>query len=275
MDQRHERLTFELRVHGRAGMQRWLRPPASQVGGITAQARVPATATPKASAPVLPVTALTSFNRSPPPSGPTAPVGIGSVSDLTTAERHERLAQLSDEVRACTKCKLCEYRTNAVPGEGAIDPPILFIGEGPGEDEDASGRPFVGRAGQLLDKMIGAIRFRRDELFIANLVKCRPPQNRNPEPDEASACLPYLVRQIELLRPRLICTLGLPATRALLPDVRSISAVRGRLQQWNGLPLIPTFHPAYLLRTPEAKHDAWNDLKLVARTVGRPVDGAS
>lgn len=121
--------------------------------------------------------------------------------------------------------------------------------------------------------MIAAIRFRRDEVYIANLVKCRPPGNRTPEPDEAAACLPYLERQIALLRPRLLCTLGLPSTRALLPEVRAISAVRGRLHSWRGLPLIPTFHPAYLLRNPDAKHDAWSDLKLVARTVGRPVDG--
>lgn len=196
-----------------------------------------------------------------------------SESDLSLADRERRLAELSGEISTCRKCKLCETRTHAVPGEGALDPPILFIGEGPGADEDATGRPFVGKAGQLLDKMIAAIRFRRDEVYIANLVKCRPPGNRTPEPDEAAACLPYLERQIALLRPRLLCTLGLPATRALLPEVRAISAVRGRLHAWRGLPLIPTFHPAYLLRTPEAKHDAWSDLKLVARTVGRPVDG--
>lgn len=168
---------------------------------------------------------------------------------------------------------MCDYRTKTVPGEGALDPPILFVGEGPGADEDASGRPFVGRAGQLLDKMVAAIRFRRDEVFIANIIKCRPPANRTPEPDEVRACSSFLLRQIELLRPQLICTLGLPATRAFLPETGSISAVRGRERSWRGIPLVPTFHPAYLLRSPEAKHDAWADLKLIARRVGRPVDG--
>ncbi|MSR45919.1 MAG: uracil-DNA glycosylase [Planctomycetes bacterium] len=179
------------------------------------------------------------------------------------------------EISTCSKCKLCDYRTKTVPGEGALDPPVLLIGEGPGADEDVSGRPFVGRAGQLLDRMIAAIRLRRDEVFIANIIKCRPPENRPPEPDEVSACAPFLERQIAVLKPRLICTLGLPATRALLPETKTISSVRGKEHEWRGIPLVPTFDPAYLLRNPDAKHDAWADLKLVARLVGRPVDGPS
>jgi DNA polymerase len=185
------------------------------------------------------------------------------------------LDSLGIEISTCSRCKLCDFRTKTVPGEGALDPPILFVGEGPGADEDASGRPFVGRAGALLDRMIAAIRFRRDEVFIANIIKCRPPANRTPEQDEVRACAPFLERQIELLRPRLICTLGLPATRAFLPETHSISAVRGRQRTWRGIPLVPTFHPAYLLRSPDAKPDAWSDLKLVARLVGRPVDGGA
>jgi DNA polymerase len=248
------RLRFELQVHRRAGVRRWLRPRP-----------VPAVA--KTRAPVPAIAAQ------PPLLGTIAP--LGSAPPRPRDERARELAQVALEIATCTKCKLCEQRNKTVPGEGAIDPPILFIGEGPGADEDASGRPFVGRAGQLLDKMITAIKFQRGEVFIANIVKCRPPENRQPEPDEVAACMPYLERQIAALQPKLICTLGLPATRTLIPEVRAISAVRGRQLLWRGLPLVPTFHPAYLLRSPEAKHEAWSDLKLVARLVGRPVDGAA
>lgn len=265
------RQRFELEVHRRAGVRRWSPPHA---------AAAPAHAAPPASARASGVEV-----RPKPAASTTAAASIKTaessvaVDRLALApERDDRKAILSTievEISTCRRCKLCDYRTKTVAGEGALDPPILFVGEGPGADEDASGRPFVGRAGQLLDKMIAAIKFRRDEVFIANIIKCRPPDNRTPEPDEVAACFPYLERQIELLRPRLICTLGLPATRALLPETRAISAVRGREQEWRGLPVIPTFHPAYLLRSPEAKHAAWADLKLIARRLGRPVDGAA
>jgi DNA polymerase len=194
-----------------------------------------------------------------------------ATSSAPAGDRQAELERIATEVASCTRCKLCEQRNQAVPGEGALDPPILFIGEGPGADEDASGRPFVGRAGQLLDKMIAAIKLERRQVFIANIVKCRPPENRQPEPDEVRACAPFLDRQIAALRPRLICTLGLPATRALLPDVRSISAVRGREFVFGGVPLIPTFHPAYLLRNPAAKPQAWEDLQRIAQRIGMPV----
>ncbi|MBL8841601.1 MAG: uracil-DNA glycosylase [Planctomycetes bacterium] len=297
MEQPRERFQFELRVHRRAGVRRWRRPvaPPTPAVGSAPPARPRIEAPPSArvespaTRPVPPIPGAARLGSESAPShapaaaapplrisvapSPEPPRPKGSETDLSFVDRERLLTELSSEISTCQKCKLCETRTHAVPGEGALDPPILFIGEGPGADEDASGRPFVGKAGQLLDKMIAAIRFRRDEVYIANLVKCRPPGNRTPEPDEAAACLPYLERQIALLRPRLLCTLGLPSTRALLPEVRAISAVRGRLHSWRGLPLIPTFHPAYLLRNPDAKHDAWSDLKLVARTVGRPVDG--
>jgi DNA polymerase len=234
------RLLHELEVHRRAGLKRL--PP-----------RAPAPA------PARQATLLS----------PIAPIA----ATATVAERQAELAQLAQEIGACTRCKLCEQRHHAVPGEGALDPPILFIGEGPGADEDASGRPFVGRAGQLLDKMIAAIKLARSQVYIANIVKCRPPENRTPEPDEVRACAPFLERQLAVLRPRLVCTLGLPATRALLPEVRSISAVRGREFRLGSTPLVPTFHPAYLLRNPAAKPQAWDDLKLIARLIGMPVEG--
>jgi DNA polymerase len=233
----HERLRFELAVHRRAGLRRM--PPRA-----TSSAQSAPTATAVAAVAAAPAAA---------------------------ADRQAELDRIATEVASCTRCKLCEQRNQAVPGEGALDPPILFIGEGPGADEDASGRPFVGRAGQLLDKMIAAIKLERRQVFIANIVKCRPPENRQPEPDEVRACAPFLDRQIAALRPRLICTLGAPATRALLPDVRSISAVRGREFVFGGVPLIPTFHPAYLLRNPAAKPQAWEDLQRIAQRIGMPV----
>jgi DNA polymerase len=152
----------------------------------------------------------------------------------------------------------------------------MFIGEGPGRDEDLSGRPFVGRAGELLTRIIKAMGFSRETVYIANIVKCRPPRNRDPEPSETEACFGYLERQIEIIRPRVICTLGLPATRALLQIKGGISAVRGQqFVFWNGrngpsgrgIPVVPTFHPAYLLRNPAAKADVWQDVQLVARLV--------
>jgi uracil-DNA glycosylase len=237
-----ERLRFELEVHRRAGLRHL---PARKAA---------AAATPAVARPLF------------------APTGSAAAA-ATVAEREAELARLAREIAACTRCKLCERRHHTVPGEGALDPPILFIGEGPGADEDATGRPFVGRAGQLLDKMIAAIKLRREQVYIANIVKCRPPENRQPEPDEVKACAPFLERQIAALRPRLVCTLGLPATRALLPEVRAISAVRGREFRLGPVPLVPTFHPAYLLRNPAAKPQAWEDLKSIARLIGMPVEG--
>ena len=248
-----ERLRFELEVHRRAGLKRLPAPAAAAASAAAAAAPAP-TATPAISRPLFASTG-------------------SAVAVATVAEREAELARLAEEVGACTRCKLCERRHHAVPGEGALDPPILFIGEGPGADEDATGRPFVGRAGQLLDKMIAAIKLRREQVYIANIVKCRPPENRQPEPDEVKACAPFLERQIAALRPRLICTLGLPATRALLPEVRAISAVRGREFRFGPVPLVPTFHPAYLLRNPAAKPQAWEDLKSIARLIGMPVEG--
>ena len=183
------------------------------------------------------------------------------------------LAALRDEIGDCTRCKLCHGRTNIVFGVGDPRAKLMFVGEGPGADEDAQGEPFVGRAGQKLNEMIQAIGLERKDVYIANVVKCRPPENRTPEPDEVRACAPFLERQLAVLRPRLVCTLGLPATRALLPEVRSISAVRGREFKLGSTPLVPTFHPAYLLRNPAAKPQAWDDLKLIARLIGMPVEG--
>jgi DNA polymerase len=158
-------------------------------------------------------------------------------------------------------------------GEGDPDARIFFIGEGPGENEDLSGRPFVGRAGQLLDKMIAGMGFRRDQVFIANIVKCRPPQNRAPAADETDTCTPYLVRQLEVVRPEAIITLGLPSSQYMLQSKLSMSRLRGNWHQWRGIRLMPTFHPAYLLRayTEDNRAKVWDDLKKVLEALGLPV----
>ena len=193
---------------------------------------------------------------------------------LTRDEKIRALRDLDDtQVKGCTKCRLHQTRTNTVFGEGDPDVRIFFIGEGPGENEDLSGRPFVGRAGQLLDKMIAGMGFRRDQVFIANIVKCRPPQNRAPAADETDTCTPYLVRQLEVVRPEVIVTLGLPSTQYMLQTKQSMSKMRGEWQTWRGIKVMPTFHPAYVLRapTPENKGKVWSDLKKVLEALGLPV----
>ena len=176
--------------------------------------------------------------------------------------------ELASLVRECRRCGLCEGRTKTVFGEGAQRTPLMFIGEGPGADEDRTGRPFVGAAGQLLDKMIVAMQFQREEVFIANVVKCRPPGNRKPDPAEAAACLPYLHRQIELIQPQVIVTLGATPLQFLL-GVTGITARRGKWLEWRGIPCMPTFHPSYLLRVPEDKAKVWADLQLVMQRLGK------
>jgi len=180
------------------------------------------------------------------------------------------MKKLETAVASCTKCALHRTRTKTVPGQGCLAPEILFVGEGPGAEEDAQGLAFVGAAGQLLTKMIQAMGFQRDEVFIANVVKCRPPENRQPLPEEMEACLPYLREQIALLNPGVIVVLGAVALKGLL-GLDGIMRRRGQWHAYEDIPAMPTFHPSYLLRTPSAKKDTWEDLKEVLRRVGRPI----
>jgi uracil-DNA glycosylase family 4 len=199
------------------------------------------------------------------------------VFEAPPLSRNEKIKRLNDldanEVTGCTRCILCERRTNTVFGEGDPDAKIIFIGEGPGENEDLQGRPFVGRAGQLLDTMIAGMGLKREQVFIANIVKCRPPNNREPAPDEVATCTPYLERQIEIIRPKVIVTLGRPAAQHMLQSKISISRIRGQWMSWRGIKLMPTFHPAYILRnyTPETRAAVWDDLKKVLAELGLPV----
>lgn len=171
--------------------------------------------------------------------------------------------QLAHKVSICENCKLCENRTQTVLERGNRSAKWMFIGEGPGEQEDLQGRPFVGASGQLLDKMIAAMKLNTEEdVYIANVIKCRPPRNRNPEPEEINSCKNYLLQQIKLVKPQMIITLGRYAVQTLLDTELAVGKLRGKLHHYQDIPLIATYHPSYLLRTPSAKKDAWDDLQL-------------
>ncbi len=183
------------------------------------------------------------------------------------------LESISREAASCTACVLANSRRQAVFGVGDPCARLMFIGEGPGEDEDRQGEPFVGKAGQLLNRMITAMGLVRTEVYIANIVKCHPPLNRNPFPREIALCLPYLRRQVEIITPEVICALGNVAARTLLDTLLPISRLRGRFGEFLGIPVLPTFHPAYLLRNPADKRLAWDDLRKVMKKLGLPIPG--
>lgn len=178
------------------------------------------------------------------------------------------LEEFAKSIAACDLCRLATGRTQVVFGVGNPDARLMFIGEGPGRDEDIKGEPFVGRAGELLTDIIKAMKLRREDVYIANAVKCRPPENRNPEPDEMEACRPYLMRQIDIIQPEVIVTLGRFGLQTLFERSIAISSVRGQWMEWNGRRVMPTYHPAYLLRNPAAKKDVWSDMKKVMTELG-------
>jgi DNA polymerase len=193
---------------------------------------------------------------------------------MKAADVASELGRVAAGIAKCTKCGLHETRTRTVPGQGNPKPEILFVGEAPGADEDEQGLAFVGAAGQLLTKMIEAMGFTRDQVFIANILKCRPPDNRPPLPQEMVVCMPYLKEQIAILKPRVIVGLGATAVRGLLALETRISDLRGRWHSFEGIDFMPTFHPSYLLRNPSAKREAWDDLKAVLTRLGRAVPPA-
>lgn len=186
-----------------------------------------------------------------------------AVSETTSPASHQMLEALARDSQGCTRCVLCEGRTKVVFGVGDPNARLMFIGEGPGRDEDLQGEPFVGAAGQLLNKIIGAMGLRREDVYIANTVKCRPPRNRNPEPDELAACRPYLLEQVRLVAPELIVVLGRVAMQAVLDTDAPLGRMRGRFHDWDGIPVACTYHPAYLLRRPEDKGKTWDDMRAV------------
>jgi DNA polymerase len=217
--------------------------------------------------------------RSAAPTAAQNPLSIQTTEPFATPvlSRDQKISQLKvmndTEVSVCVKCRLCQTRTNTVFGEGDPDAKIFFIGEGPGETEDLQGRPFVGRAGELLNKWIAAMGLRREQVFIANIVKCRPPENREPAPDETAACTPYLLRQLEIVRPQVIITLGRPSSQYMLQTKISMGKMRGQWYDWRGIKMMPTYHPAYVLRnySYETRAAVWSDLQQVMQELKLPL----
>ncbi len=204
------------------------------------------------------------------PARESVPAVVPPVDDATRAARIAALSwdAFAADVDACTACGLCKTRHKSVPGVGDVNAEWLFVGEAPGAEEDARGEPFVGQAGRLLDNMLAALGMARGRnVYIANVLKCRPPNNRTPEPRETAACQPYLARQVELLRPKLIVALGRSAASLLLETDATIASLRGRVHSYRGVPLIVTYHPAYLLRNLPDKAKSWEDMLLARRTV--------
>lgn len=259
------------------------RPAFSRPGGAPSTGFVPSA--PPQRAPVAPPTppappprpaAMPAVPAPPPPVAPPpvaaapvrpppAPVAAAPVVE----NRVPLLKAIRDDIGDCTRCRLCAGRKNIVFGQGNVNAELLFVGEGPGADEDASGQAFVGRAGELLTKMIGAMGYAREQVYICNIVKCRPPDNRKPEPDEIDKCRPFVEQQIRVVRPKVIVALGATATQSLLRSSVGITKLRNTWQQWEGIPVMPTFHPSYLLRAPDEKRKAWDDLKLVMARLGK------
>ena len=224
----------------------------------TATPTATATATPTATATATPTATATSTASEAATATPTA-------SETATAMGLPVLEEVRVELGECTRCKLHKGRRNIVFGVGNPRARLVFVGEAPGEEEDIQGFPFVGKAGGLLTKMIEAMGLERDDVYICNTVKCRPPNNRNPEPDELAACEPFLKGQLAAVRPEVIVTLGKFAAQALLREETPISRLRGQWKSYQGIPLMPTFHPAYLLRSPGEKGKVWEDLKQVMK----------
>lgn len=246
-------LGHQLRRHRAAGA--WAAPGSPTVrravAAPAAAGEVAAASLPAMASPVAPA-------REEAPGGPEL-VALG----------RRTLAEVRAELGECTRCKLHTTRRSIVFGVGAVDAPLMFVGEGPGEQEDRRGEPFVGPAGELLDRMIEAMGWSRETVYIHNIVSCRPPGNRNPQPDEVAACRPFLEARIRTIAPRIVVALGRPAANTLLGTDAPISALRGRFHDRSGVQVMPTFHPAYLLREPDRKRDTWADLKLVIAELER------
>ncbi len=251
------------------GLRRFYLDRAIAVSSADADVE-PLTAQPKPSAPIpMPTRKLATTAAAVTPGSRIAPVA-SAASLFEAADRivDDSLERIRTDIGDCTRCRLCEQRNKIVFGVGNPKAELVFIGEGPGRDEDLKGEPFVGRAGQLLTQMIEAMGLKREQVYIANVVKCRPPENRTPEKDEIAICSPFLLRQLDVIKPKVIVCLGNVAMQALLATNRSMSSVRGQWFPFRGAKMLPTYHPAYLLRNPPAKADVWADLKKVIAELG-------
>jgi len=250
----------------------------SEPASIETAESAPAKMAPAAVVRRAPVAALSAASApksapSPNPAAAAAPAIVAPASLPSLFESIDRivddtLARIREDIGDCTRCKLHKGRTNIVFGVGNPKAELLFVGEGPGHDEDIKGEPFVGRAGKLLTQMIEAMSLRREDVYIANVVKCRPPENRLPEKDEITTCSPFLMRQIDVIKPKVVCCLGSCAAQTLLQTTQGISRFRGEWFEFRGAKLIATYHPAYLLRNPPAKSEVWKDLQKVMAVLG-------
>lgn len=228
----------------------------------------PSPAVPRRPSP-SPAVARRDWRRGAPAIPPPGIVIAAPAQDLFSDDplRGATLERIAELVRGCTQCALCKERTNAVPGEGPADARLVVVGEGPGATEDQTGRPFVGRAGELLTEILAAIDLPREQVFICNIVKCRPPQNRKPQQDEIDACVPYLYRQLEIIGPRVILAMGSTAAETLLNTKQSLGSLRSRVHVFRGIPVVVTYHPAALLRNPNWKKPTWDDVRIARQLV--------
>jgi uracil-DNA glycosylase len=242
----------------------------AELGGADIILGEPSPATSEAAPSAARATIPKWLRGAPPIPGPGLTIVTAAPSLLSDElSRLETLDAVADRIRTKYCCGLCPNRTNAVPGEGNPNASLMLVGEGPGATEDATGRPFVGQAGKLLDGILEAIDVPRDSVYITNIVKCRPPQNRKPLPDEIAACIPYLHRQLELIRPKVILALGGTAGEALLGARKGLGELRGKVHTYNGTPLIVTYHPAALLRNPNWKKPTWDDVRIARQLLDR------
>jgi DNA polymerase len=252
-----------------AAAQAYAADPARLAAEAPAASAPPAPSTPPAGAPS---SNLFYEESAIPPRKPFPPAPeVGAV--VPAAERAQALQIIRDEIGDCKRCALHTGRNKLVFADGDPNARLMFVGEGPGADEDMQGLPFVGKAGQLLNNMISAMGLKREQVYIANVVKCRPPQNRTPEPDEAHTCVPFLFRQIDVVRPQVLVALGATAATYLLGQRQPLAGLRGRVHAFRGSQLIVTYHPAYLLRDPRQKKEAWADLQIAMRELGLKVPG--
>jgi uracil-DNA glycosylase len=242
----------------------------SSVTSAAVPAAMAAAAPGRASGAPIPINVAPSPSASQKPAPTTTILPATSPSLFEAIERiaGDTLPRIREDIGDCTRCKLHKGRTKIVFGTGNPNADLMFVGEGPGRDEDLSGEPFVGRAGKLLTDMIKAMGLQREDVYIANVVKCRPPENRLPEKDEIATCSPFLMRQIDAIKPKVICTLGSCSAQTLLQTAQGISKLRGEWFDFRGTKLMPTYHPAYLLRNPAAKPEVWKDLQKVMAVLG-------
>jgi len=236
--------------------------PAARVAAPESAPSVPAKEEPRRQA---------DWRKDAPPIPPRGTIIPSPPKDLFTADplASASIDEIGTMVRACRKCGLCEGRKQAVPGEGPSNARLVVVGEGPGATEDETGRPFVGRAGELLTDILAAISLPRDQVFICNIVKCRPPANRTPQQDEIDACVPYLYRQLDVIKPTVILAMGSTAAGTLLNSKQSLGSMRGLVHEFRGVPLVVTYHPAALLRNPHWKKPTWDDVRIARQLVDR------